>query len=158
MRSLNHDYTGMLISQLLLSFWLFMPRLAIAQTPSAEFTQLQQALERHGFAVKLAVPPKRGNYGLLQVQARTIWINPVVFDLGIAVPTLVHEAVHAAQLCSGSDDMLSPLDMGLEPAARAYRLYMRYTGRRRTLEAEAYTIQARVDRIPYTMKLLDSRC
>ncbi len=148
----------MLTSQLLFCFWLCVPRVAAAQAPSAEFTQLQQALEKHGFTVELAMPPKRGNYGLLQLKTRTIWINPVVFDLEIAVPTLVHEAVHAAQLCGSSGNMLSPLGMGLEPSARAYRLYMRYTGRRRTIEAEAYTIQARPDRIAYTLKLLDSRC
>ncbi|EDX83060.1 hypothetical protein S7335_238 [Synechococcus sp. PCC 7335] len=126
--------------------------------PSPDFSQLQQSLERHGFTVNLALPPQPGSYGLLQASTRTIWINPVVFSLEISVPTLVHEAVHAAQLCSGTADTLRSLDLNLEPYAPAYRLYMRYTGTRRILEMEAYTIQARADRIEYVARLLNSRC
>ena len=133
-------------------------RPALTQIQSPEFTQLQQTLEKHGFTVTLAIPPQPGSYGTLEAADRTIWINPVVFDLEIAVPTLVHEAVHAAQLCSGSPSNLTPLNLGLSPYARAYRLYMRYTGARRTLEMEAYTIQARPDRIDYVTNLLNSRC
>lgn len=131
---------------------------AFAQVNSTEFAQLQQTLENHGFTVTLELPPQRGTYGLLQLSSRTIWINPVVFDLEIAVPTLVHEAVHAVQLCNGIDGNLAPLNLGLTPYTGAYRLYMRYTGRRRTLEMEAYTIQARTDRIEYVTDLLNSRC
>ncbi|NEQ50904.1 MAG: hypothetical protein F6K11_12350 [Leptolyngbya sp. SIO3F4] len=139
-----------------LGFLLLQP--AFAQVNSAEFEQLQQTLEHHGFTVILDLPPQRGSYGLLQLSTRTIWINPVVFDLEIAVPTLVHEAVHAVQLCSGIDGNLAPLNLGLTPYAGAHRLYMRYTGRRRTLEMEAYTIQARTDRIEYVTDLINSRC
>lgn len=152
-----------LATPLFLSLSLVLPRLATAQTPtlvteSAEFDQLRQTLESHNFTVTLALPPRTGTYGLLDVATRTVWINPVVFDLGIAIPTLVHEAVHAAQLCNGSANTLRALDLGLEPYPRAYRLYMRYTGTRRTLEAEAYTIQALPNRVPYVINLLDSRC
>lgn len=129
-----------------------------AKSSSPAFDQLQQTLENHDFTVTLALPPQPGAYGLLQPSTRTIWINPVVFALGIAEPALVHEAVHAAQLCSGSAAALNPLNLGLTPYARAYRLYMRYTGMRRTLEMEAYTIQARPDRIAYVSELLNSRC
>ncbi len=141
---------------------------ALAQTPSlsapsassesAEFDQLRQTLESHDFTVVLDLPPQTGTYGLLHVPTRTVWINPVVFDLGIAIPALVHEAVHAVQLCSGPADMLSALNLGLEPYVPASRLYMRYTGARRTLEAEAYTIQARPDRVAYVTQLLRERC
>lgn len=135
------------------------PRSASAQANSTEFSQLQQTLENHGFIVTLDLPPQRGSYGLFQASTRTVWINPVVFDLEIAVPTLVHEAVHAAQLCNSSvEGRLSPLNLGLTPYARAYRLYARYTGTRRTLEMEAYTIQARPDRVEYVTNLLNSRC
>ncbi len=152
--------------------WLSLSRIAasqaLAQTPSlsassapsesAEFDQLKQTLERYDFTVVLDLPPQTGTYGLLHVPTRTIWINPVVFDLGIAIPALVHEAVHAAQLCSGSAETLSALNLGLEPYAPAARFYMRYTGTRRTLEAEAYTIQARSDRVAYVTQLLIERC
>lgn len=161
-------YMASIVMPLMLNLWGLNSRAAIAQpsptqldspqSPSSEFSQLQQSLENHGFTVLLALPPQRGNYGLLQASTRTIWINPVVFDLEISIPTLVHEAVHAAQLCSGPTGSLRPLNLGLEPYARAFRLYMRYTGTRRTLEMEAYTIQARADRIEYVIGLLDSRC
>lgn len=155
----NIDYfSNRLAAQLLLSLGLLLFRPAFAQASSAEFAQLQQALENNGFTITLALPPQRGSYGVLQASTRTIWINPVVFDLEISVPTLVHEAVHAAQLCNGSEGNLAPLNLGLTPFARAYRLYMRYTGTRRTLEMEAYTIQARPDRIEYVTNLLNSRC
>ncbi|MEO1396059.1 MAG: hypothetical protein AAFV90_24440 [Cyanobacteria bacterium J06634_5] len=148
--------------QLLLSAGFLLSRPAAAQSESPEFSQLQQTLENHGFTITLALPPQRGSYGLLQVSTRTIWVNPVVFDLEIAVPTLVHEAVHAAQLCngarSGTADTPMPLNLGLTPYAGAYRLYTRYTGTRRTLETEAYTIQARADRVEYVTHLLNSRC
>lgn len=144
-----------------------LPHPVFAQAKSVEFadefSQLRQTLEDYGFIVTLALPPQPGSYGLLQVSTRTIWINPVVFDLEISIPTLVHEAVHAAQLCNGegsngSGSSLMPLNLGLTPYARAYRLYMRYTGLRRTLEMEAYTIQARDDRVEYVINLLNSRC
>ena len=144
--------------QLLFYLSLSLPRPAFAQKDSSQFTQLQQTLENHGFTVTLAIPPQPGSYGALEATTRTIWINPVVFDLEIAIPTLVHEAVHAAQLCNGSAGNLTPLNLGLSPYARAYRLYMRYTGIRRTLEMEAYTIQARPDRIEYVTNVLNSRC
>ncbi len=157
-----------LASSLLLFLWLLFPGITIAQTgagplpsllsESTEFDQLRRSLESHDFTVILDLPPQTGTYGLLHVPTRTIWINPVVFDLGIAIPSIVHEAVHAAQLCNGSADTLSALSLGLEPYAPASRLYMRYGGTRRTLEAEAYTIQARPDRVEYVTRLLADRC
>lgn len=156
-----------LVCSLLFFLWSSHPHAATAQTPSiesslssvsAEFNQLKQTLESYNFTVVLGLPPQRGTYGLLHVPTRTVWINPVVFDLGIAIPTLVHEAVHAAQLCSGSAETLSALDLGLELYAPASRLYMRYSGTRRMLEAEAYTIQARPDRVAYVTQLLMDRC
>ncbi|MGB3789203.1 MAG: hypothetical protein WA949_14425 [Phormidesmis sp.] len=151
-----------LASSILLFLWLLVPRIATAQTPlsseSAEFNSLRQSLESHNFTVVLDLPPQTGTYGLLHVPTRTVWINPVVFDLGIAIPSLVHEAVHAAQLCNSSADTLSALSLGLELYAPASRLYMRYSGTRRTLEAEAYTIQARPDRVEYVTQLLADRC
>ncbi len=156
-----------LASSLLLFLWL-LPGIAIAQTgadsppslssESAEFNRLRRSLESHNFTVILDLPPQTGTYGLLHVPTRTVWINPVVFDLGIAIPSIVHEAVHAAQLCNGSADTLSALSLGLEPYAPASWLYMRYSGTRRTLEAEAYTIQARPDRVEYVTQLLADRC
>lgn len=159
---LNHQGAFNVVARLAMLIFgagLLLPEPSLAQANSTEFSQLQQILENHGFTVTIALPPQQGSYGLLQVSSRTIWINPVVFDLEIAVPTLVHEAVHAAQLCNSSvEGSLSPLNLGLTPYARAYRLYARYTGTRRTLETEAYTIQAREDRVEYVTALLNDRC
>ena len=78
--------------------------LLLASVPAvadSQFNRLQQVLEQHGFDVRLELPPVPGAYGSLNSRSKTISINPVVFELGIAQPTLVHEAVHAAQSCAG---------------------------------------------------------
>ena len=138
-----------------------MPELS-AVDPSAydeypDFERLQLALEQANFLVKLELPPKRGSYGLLELDTRTVWVNPVVFELGIAQHTLVHEAVHAAQLC-GSYDELSPLALGLEPPLIVQPYFMRYSGIRRLVEAEAYTVQALDNSVNYVIELLDAHC
>ena len=122
-----------------------------------DFARLQLTLEQANFVVKLELPPKRGNYGLLEIDTRTIWINPVVFELGIAQHTLVHEAVHAAQLC-GSHEELAPLALGLEPPLVVQPYFMRYNGLRRLIEAEAYTVQALDNSVDYVIDLLNAHC
>ena len=83
--------------------------LLIAQTPapSQQFLDLKSQLEKSGFQVVIELPPKRGAYGLLSESRKKIWINPVVFDLNIANPTLIHESVHAAQVCAGKGKIQS---------------------------------------------------
>ena len=49
-----------------------------------KFIVLKQTIESYDFTVKIAPPPKRSTYGLLNTESKTIWINPVVFDLNIA--------------------------------------------------------------------------
>jgi hypothetical protein len=126
---------------------------------SGDFERLKQILQKYNFPVKLAMPPQTGTYGMLDSKTRTIWINPVVFELRIAEPTLVHEAVHAAQQCAGGDSgQLKPLNLGLEYPKMAYRHFMRYQGDRRHLEAEAYTVQSLPNNIDYTIDLLHKHC
>lgn len=122
-----------------------------------DFERLQLVLEQVNFAVKLELPPKRGSYGLLELDTRTVWINPVVFELGIAEHTLVHEAVHAAQLC-GSHEEFGPLALGLEPPLVVQPYFMRYSGIRRLVEAEAYTVQALDNSVDYVIDLLNTHC
>ena len=122
-----------------------------------DFERLQHALEQANFLVRLELPPKIGNYGLLDLTSRTVWVNPVVFELGIAEHTLVHEAVHAAQLC-GSYDEFSPLGLELEPPLVVRPYFMRYSGIRRLVEAEAYTVQALDNRVEYVIDLLNTYC
>ena len=78
------------------------------------FTHLKQLLEREGFEVRFQKPPQDGAYGLLDAKLKIVWIHPVVFDLGIAQPVLVHEAVHAAQACKGNGTV-APLNLDIEP-------------------------------------------
>lgn len=123
------------------------------------FRSVQNALHRNGFGVKLTAPPKTGVYGLFQPSSRTIWINPVVFELEIAEQTIVHEAVHAAQFCRGQGT-LTALQLPYEAPPQARRLYLRYNADqfRTTLEAEAYAVQAREDRVHQVVGLLNQHC
>jgi hypothetical protein len=122
-----------------------------------EFERLKQVLQQYNFIVKLSRPPQTGTYGMLDTKTRTIWINPVVFELKIAEPTLVHESVHAAQQC-GSSTELKPLNLDLEYPKMAYPHFMRYRGDRRHIEAEAYTVQSLPHSIDYVMDLLHTYC
>jgi hypothetical protein len=122
-----------------------------------DFTRLQQVLTQYGFNLRLELPPQRGTYGLLESNSKTIWINPVVFELGIAKPVLVHEAVHAAQSCAGEGKPF-PLGLDLLPPPQTRRYFMRYHSYRRQLEAEAYTIQVQPNGIELVIKLLNEHC
>ena len=132
-------------------------RIRIAAAADPEFTMLKQVLEQHGFAVKIAVPPRRWAYGLLQAKSKTIWINPAVFELEIAVPTIVHEAVHAAQRCVSGPE-LRPLGLGIAPPQITWRHVTRYHSYRRAVEAEAYAVQTRPDRVTLAMSIVRKYC
>ena len=124
---------------------------------NSQFNRLQQVLEQYGFDISLELPPVRGAYGSLNSRSKTISINPVVFELGIARPTLVHEAVHAAQSCAGGGKLhVLNLQMGPPPIARPY--FFRYHGERRQLESEAYTVQVRPDGVDVAIALLHQHC
>jgi len=132
--------------------------LALDIPPSqTEFIQLKTVLQGYGFSLRFDIPPERGAYGLLDSRNKTIWIDPLVFDLGIAQPTLVHEAVHAAQYCYGKGKP-QPMGLSLEPPAIARRFFLRYEGLRRQLETEAYTIQVQPDRLDLVINLLHKYC
>lgn len=130
--------------------------------------QLVESLERSGFPIQWEQPPVWGTYGLLDVQTRSIWINPVVFELGIAQPTIVHEAVHAAQFCAAevqdapspqSIEDLSPLGLGITPSPLVRPYILQYTdSKRRQLELEAYALQAEADRVDRAIDLLQRHC
>jgi len=138
-------------------------RSAAAQGFSPEFRELQALLEASGFVVRLERSPHAGSYGSLEVKSRTVWVNPVVAELGIAEPTLVHEAVHAAQYCGTARrqrpfEQLQPLGLKLETPSFLRPYFMRYEGLRRHVEREAYTVQVRGDRIEYVSQLLKQHC
>ncbi len=113
--------------------------------------------------VRLERSPHAGTYGSLEIKSRTVWVNPVVLELGIAEPTLVHEAVHGAQLCADGGNaveagQLRPLGLKLETPSFLRPYFMRYKGLRRHVEREAYTVQVRGDRVGYVSQLLEQRC
>jgi len=100
----------------------------------------------------------RNAYGLLQTKTKIIWIQPLVFELGIELPTLIHEASHAAQLCAGKGEITS-LNLGFSPPNIARPFFTHYDdGFRRHLEAEAYAIQTHPDGLNLVISLLDKHC
>ncbi|MDJ0795717.1 MAG: hypothetical protein QNJ51_02580 [Calothrix sp. MO_167.B12] len=132
--------------------------IAQVQKPPRQFLQLKNQLEKYGFEVIIKLPPRRGAYGLLQVANKKIWINPVVFDLHIANPTLVHESVHAAQLCAGKGKMKT-LGLDIQPIPAARRLFLRYTNiHRQDLEREAYAVQTQPNSFEIATTLLQKHC
>lgn len=125
---------------------------------SDSFQRLKKELERYNFKVILQIPPYQGAYGLLNADSRTIWINPVVFDLNIANPTLIHEAVHAAQLCAGKGKM-EALGLEIQPINQARLFFQRYTDiNRQDLEREAYAVQTQPDNLELALSLLEKHC
>ena len=132
----------------------------VGQVPIQEssFEMLKKQLEQANFQVILDLPPQRGAYGLLKADSKKIWINPVVFDLGIAEQTLVHEAVHAAQVCKGKGK-LSLLGLEIDPLIYAQPFFMHYAdGERKELEREAYAVQTQSNRVELVSSLLKKYC
>ncbi len=129
---------------------------------NSEFERLQQILTNYGFIVKQEIPPNINNlglrpYGLMNSKTKTIWINPVVFELGNAQAVLVHEAVHAAQTCAGGGQV-SLLNLDLEPPQFTRPYFMRYHSYRREIEAQAYTVQVQPDSLAIAIELLEQNC
>ena len=128
------------------------------QNSSPKFTELKNQLEQYGFEVVIQLPPKRGAYGLFRVKDKKIWINPVVFDLNIANPVLIHESVHAAQFCAGKGKMKA-LRLQIQPIRPARRLFLRYSNtHRQNLEREAYAVQTQPNRFQLATNLLQKHC
>ena len=137
-----------LFSLLSFVYGMLSAQVVVAQgiTADPEFTNLQQQLTELNFKVLIAPLPQQGAYGLLNASSRTIWIHPLTFDLGIASPVLVHEAVHAAQTCKGNGQLES-LELEIEPLIYARPFWMRYGDiYRQDLEREAFAIQTQPNR------------
>ncbi len=132
----------------------------LAQVPAIEpeFQALQTQLQKFGFQVILSLPPQTGAYGLLEPSSKKIWINPVVFDLQIAKPTLIHETVHAAQVCAGKGK-IKPLGLTIEPINYARPFFFHYNNPdRRDLEREAYAVQTQPNSYELALSLLNQYC
>ena len=159
-----------MLESLLLSSILFT---AQSTNYDSDFIQLKNKLEDSNFQVNITVPPDfqlpkqqpdfqrrrvRKPYGLLNSASKTIWVHPIVFDLGIANSVLVHEAVHAAQLCKGNSS-LQTLELDLEPIKQARPFFKRYVDvHSQAIEKEAYTVQTQANSYELVMSLLDRYC
>lgn len=137
-----------------------------------EFLQLKTQLESYGFKVNLAIPPEfnlpksqngfrrvvRKPYGMLHPKSKSIWINPIVFELGNSKPTLIHEAVHAAQYCNGNGN-IKKIGIELKPIPQALPFFKRYVDtQRQDLEREAYTVQTQPNSYQLARSLLNQHC
>ena len=149
--------------------------LLIAQliNPNVNFAELKNKLQDYGFQVNIAIPPDtrlpkqqtdfqrrrlRKPYGLLNSADKAIWINPIVFELGIDNPVLIHEAVHAAQFCKGNGN-LQALELDIEPIKQAQPYFKRYKDAySQKLEKEAYTVQTQTNSYELAVDLLDKYC
>ncbi|MHC0062482.1 hypothetical protein ACWATR_06080 [Nostoc sp. UIC 10890] len=132
----------------------------LSQVPTSErqFINLKNQLENFGFQVIIELPPKRGAYGLLEETHKIIWINPVVFELHIGTQTLIHEAVHAAQVCAGKGKIRT-LGLDIQPINYARPFFMRYTDvHRQELEREAYAVQTQLNSFALAISLLQQHC
>ena len=134
--------------------------LLISQVPNTkqQFLNLQHRLEKAGFQVVIEPPPIRGAYGSLEEASKKIWINPVVFELGIATQTLIHESVHAAQVCAGKGK-IRDLGLHIQPINYARRFFIRYKDvHRQDLEREAYAVQTQPNSFALAVSLLQQHC
>jgi hypothetical protein len=146
----------------------------ITQLPNTEpeFMDLKKQLESYGFQVKIAIPPElswsrqEGDlkpkfsrpYGLLHSQSKSIWINPITFELGISKAVLIHETIHAAQYCAGNGN-IQAINLDLEPIPQALPYFKRYVDtQRQDLEREAYTVQSQPNSYELARSLLNQHC
>ncbi len=141
--------------------------------PDPQFTQLKTQLESYGFKVNLAIPPSfrlpnqqidfqrrrlRKPYGVLNAAHKSIWINPIVFDLGISNRVLIHEATHAAQFCAGNGN-IQPIGLDIEPIRQAQPFFKRYVDTySQAVEKEAYAVQTQSNGFELATSLLNQHC
>lgn len=127
---------------------------------AADLTALQQALLRHGFQIEVRQPPGKA-YGRFLPASKRLEISPLVRDLGITRPVLLHEAVHAAQSCP--DGQLTPLQVQrrstpvVESRIR-YLLHHHYSQEHQVLEREAFRLQSQPDAEALIIAALNQRC
>ncbi len=127
-----------------------------------DLVPLLRALQRHGFRLRIALPPARQVYGQFEPASRTLWLSPLAFELGIARQTFLHEAVHAVQSCPDRK-VLRPIGwtLPLQPVVRneiSGVVLNGYAFHSRALEQEAFALQGQPDAVPRLMRALAQRC
>ena len=142
--------------RLLVLLAVLLPAPAIA----ADLTALQQTLLRHGFRIEARQPPG-GAYGRFISSRKLLEISPLVRDLGITRPVLLHEAVHAAQSCPNGRLTLLELDRQSSPVVESrirYLLNNHYAQEHQALEQEAFRLQSQPDAEALIIAALNRRC
>lgn len=134
---------------------------AIAQSldivPDEDMSRIVATLRQYDFEVNFSRPPHPTAYGLIKPATKQLWIHPITQKLGIAKQTLIHEAVHAAQVCRSRDPVM-PLGIDVPISPQARRHFLRYHNFRRHVEAEALTVQGLPNGTDYVIQLLQQHC
>ena len=128
--------------------------------PAADLQHLQRSLLRHGFAIDVRQPPGQA-YGRFIAAEKRLEISPLVRELGITRPVLLHEAVHAAQSCPNGTLTLIGVQRPVDPAVGSrirYLLRNHYKPSMAALEQEAFVIQSQPDAEQLIITALDQRC
>ena len=128
--------------------------------PAADLEQLQRSLLRHGFTIEVRQPPGQA-YGRFIPAQRRLEISPLVQELGITRPVLLHEAVHAAQSCPHGSLTLIGVQRPVDPAVGSrirFLLRNHYQPNRAALEQEAFVIQSQPDAEQLIITALNQRC
>ena len=144
------------MNRLLLLMMILLPARAIA----ADLNALQQTLFRYGFQIEARQPPG-GAYGRFIPDQRLLEISPLVGDLGITRPVLLHEAVHAAQSCPDGQLTLLNLKRRSSPVVESrirYLLTNHYSQDHLALEQEAFRLQSQPDAEALIIAALKRRC
>ena len=131
-----------------------------APATAADLTTLQQTLLRQGFQIEVRQPPG-GAYGRFISSRKLLEISPLVRDLGITRPVLLHEAVHAAQSCPDGQLTLLKLDRQSSPVVESrirYLLKNHYSQEHQALEQEAFRLQSQPDAEALIIAALERRC
>ena len=127
---------------------------------AADLEQLQRSLLRHGFAIDVRQPPGQA-YGRFIAAEKRLEISPLVRELGITRPVLLHEAVHAAQSCPDGALSLIGVQRPVDPAVGSrirYLLRNHYKPNEAALEQEAFVIQSQPDAEQLIITALNQRC
>ena len=127
---------------------------------ATDLEQLQRSLLRHGFTIDVRQPPGQA-YGRFISAEKRLEISPLVQDLGITCPVLLHEAVHAAQSCPNGTLSLIGVQRPVDPAVGSrirYLLRNHYKPKRTALEQEAFVIQSQPDAEQLIITALKQRC
>ena len=128
--------------------------------PAADLEQLQRRLLRHGFTIEVRQPPGQAYARFIPAQRR-LEISPLVQELGITRPVLLHEAVHAAQSCPHGSLTLIGVQRPVDPAVGSqihYLLCNHYKPNRAALGQEAFVIQSQPDAEQLIITALNQRC